>query len=1038
MIAQLPWAVMADGLAVGLLGPVHVRSRDGTEVALRGHAAHLLAWLALGDRAWPADDLADRLWPDGPPATARTVIQGVVSRLRRVLPDDGPVRIETVPGGYRLSAARCEGVRSPVDVRRFRALAERAHDEEGHDAPAAARTLGEALALWHGEALAGVRDDPALAREARALDDERRAAETALAEALIAGGDVDRALALLGRLVNDDPLDERRWALLMTALTRAGRQTEALRAYRRAVAVLAERTGLEPGPELRRLETAILVQDPSLDGPRWRPAATSAAPIATVVGRDDERVAVARRLAAARLVTLVGPGGVGKTTLALDVAASLTPAPADGVVVVELGACGPDAVAAAVAAALGGATEPDVDPLARSAELLARRQVLLVLDGCEHVQAAAAATAAALLAASGGVRLLVTSQVALGVAGEVVVALAPLAPPAAGADGAAIRSSPAAALLARRLDDFGVAVADDDWPWVAAIVRALDGLPLAIEVAAAAARTQPLDALARLLAADTSSVLDAEPLPGSGRRLALGAALDAACDRLDPEAARLHAVVSVFPSSFAAAGVAAAADVDEAAAAAALGRLADASLVVVDPVARQRFRLLQPVRAHAAARLDDTDRTAIEQRLTDWAMTLAEHLDRAGRSPDQAAAIDRFVAELPTLRFVLRSLVDRGDIGRAAVLFTRLVPCWVDSPAHSEALSWADELLTHADRLEAGARARLEVAAVHAQYAFELIAAKLDVAEKALRRADDVGDAFALAAAQVQVAIGLGWRNLDLDRAAELVDASRASMLAQGERYWGALVLEIRGLLALRRLDVATGIATLEEAAAEHRAHGAPADVAHALTFIGFARRAVGDVAGARRAFDEAARVLGTVRVGTWLRATVGSGHASLALGELDLAAATFRAAHDRAVEVSDLRIVGTALVGLAATARAEGDVERGVALLGAAADAALTGGDPTDAVTAAGTLGELLVEAGDPDEAAVVLGATELVHDQVGVRVDFGLALDLGPLRGRLVDRLGADRVADLAHDGRVIGLRPAVRRAVERLLPDAAAPPS
>ena len=141
---------------------------------------------------------------------------------------------------------------------------------------------------------------------------------------------------------------------------------------------------------------------------------------------------------------------------------------------------------------------------------------------------------------------------------------------------------------------------------------------------------------------------------------------------------------------------------------------------------------------------------------------------------------------------------------------------------------------------------------------------------------------------------------------------------------------------------------------------------------------------------------------------------------------------------MGDLRIVGSSLVGLAATARAVGDAERGVGLLGAAAEAALAGGDPTDAVTAAGMLGELLVEAGDHDEAAVVLGATDLVEDQVGVRVDFGLALDLNPLRQGLVERLGADRVADLAQDGRVIGLRPAVRRAVERLLPDATSPPT
>ena len=1029
---------MADGLVVGVLGPVTVRAADDTETTLRGHAAHLVAWLALTGRSWTVDALAERMWPDGPPATARTVIQGVVSRLRKVL-DDGPVRIETVPDGYRLRSDEPDPTCSPVDIRRFRALVDRAPaDPDANHARAAVGLLTEALSLWRGPALAGARDTAALADQAAALDGERAAAETMLAEALVAADEIDRALALLGRLLNDDPLDERRWALVMIGLTRSGRQTEALRAYRRAVDVLADRTGLEPGPELRRLETSILLQDPSLDAARWRPPSGAAPPITSVVGRADERTAIAARLRSTRLVTLVGPGGVGKSTLALDVAASLTPAPTDGAVVVDLAACGADDVAPAVAQALGGPASPelDPDPLARAAELSARREVLVVLDGCEHVQEAAGATAAALLRAGPGPRVLATSQTPLGVAGEAVVPIAPLAPPPAGADIEAIRTAPAAQLLARRLEELGLPLADDDWPQVASIARTLDGLPLAIEVAAAGARVQPLAALARSLAGDSSTVLDAEPLAGSGRRVPLRRALDAACARLDPSTARLYAVVSAFPGWFDAAGAAAAAGITEAEASASLARLAHASLVAVDPDARDRLRLLQPVRAHAAARLEGGDRRAVDERLVAWALDLASDLGRRGRSPDQVAAVARFNAELPTLRSVLRNLVDTGDIARAAVVFADLVTCWVDSESHAEALVWADELLEHADRLEPGARATLEVAAVHAQYAFELIAAKLDVAEKALKRADDAGDGFARAAAQVQVAIGLGWRNLDLDRAEALTDASRAAFLAAGERYWAALVLEIRGLLALRRLDIATGIATLEAAAAEHRAHGSPADVAHALTFIGYARRAVSDLAGARRAFDEAARVLGPVRVGTWLRATIGSGHASLALGELDLATATFRRAHDRAVEVGDQRIVGTALVGLAQVARATGDLERTVGLLAAAADAALAGGDATDAVTAAGLLGELLVAAGSDDEAAVLLGATELVPDEVTVRVDFGLAHDVAPLREELSRRLGADRVADLARDGRVIGLRASVRRAIDRLLGEAPEP--
>jgi predicted ATPase/DNA-binding SARP family transcriptional activator len=1060
---------MADGVMVRLLGPVRVRGTDGTDVVLRGHAAHLLAWLALHPgRAWPADDLARRLWPGGPPPTARTAIQGHVSRLRRMLGDGGRVQIETVPGGYMLrtvgngtsggahgtgspgepgsaspgepgttSPAEPDGDdRPPVDAHRFTALCTRAaHMRAGGCARGAVGLLEAALALWSGDALAQVRGDPELAAEAAALDDERRSAEDALADALVAAGEIERALALLGRLVNDDPLRERRWALLMIALTRAGRQTDALRAYRRAAAVLVERTGLDPGHELRRLETAILLQDASLDAARWQPAPGRApVPLTGVVGRDAERAAVVTRLSRARVVTITGPGGIGKSTVAVDVGAAMADTLGDGVVVVELGTGGPDDVGTAVAAALNAPVGDggDDDPLARAVAVLEGREVVVILDGCEHVGAEAARVAVRLVQAGPGVRVLATSQVPLGVSGESVVTLGPLELPPEGAEATLVRQAPAAQLLARRLDDIERPIDDDtDWLHVATIVRALDGVPLAIEIVAAAARTESLAGLAERLVDDTSVVLDAAPPAGAGHRR-LGAALDATVGRLDAEAARLYAHLSVFPGTFGAAEAAAVAGRSEGVTRRLIGALADSSLIVPDGSDRARGRLLHPVRAHAATRLAPADRTAGHERLVAWCTARAVELDRSVHSPAQVEVIERFMATLPTFRIVLRWLLDRGDIERAATLFQDLVPSWGDSPASPEAATWAEELLAHADRLEPGPRARLEVAALHCVYAFELVAARLDMAEQTLARAESVGDRFTAAAAQLQVAVGLGWRNLDLDRAGSLLDASRATMLALGSPHWAAVALELRGLLALRRLDVVAGIALLEEAAAEHRAGGSSGDVAHALTFIGYARRAVGDLGGARRAFDEARLVLGRGRVSTWLRASVGAAHAALALGDADAASGIFREAHDRAVEVGDHRIAGTALVGLATIARDQGADDRCVALLRTATDGALAGGDPTDAVTAAGVLAEMLVARGAPDEAALVLGATDLVEDQVGVRVDFGLARDLGPVRASVVDRLGEARAADMGRDGRLIGLAAAVRRAGERLLGD------
>ena len=1034
---------MADGVAVRLLGPVRLVTNSGTEVAFRGHVARLLAWLALHpDRAWTVDDLAARLWPDGSPPTARTAIQGHVSRLRRTLTTVDGVGIESTGGGYALRSRP-----GAVDVHRFAALCDEAAaaERDGLGAAAAADLLAAALELWSGDALGELRTDPLLGPEARALDDQRRDAEERLAEALVGAGRLDRALALLGRLVNEEPLRERRWALLMTALTRAGRQADALRAYRQAAATLVERTGLDPGPELQRLETAILLQDPALDAARWQPApGTAPAPLTGLVGREHERSAVLRRLRSARLVTVVGPGGVGKTTLAVDVGASEQESYADGVVVVDLAAGGADAVDATIASAVGapsrtptatgGTGAPDgEDPLAPALAALARRHVLVVLDNCEHVAEAAARAVLGLLQAGPGLRVLATSQVPLGVAGEAVVVLGPLAVPAEGAELEAVRRSPAVELLARRLDELGCPLAGEaDWRHAATIVRALDGLPLALEIVAASARVEPLGALARRLAADSSAVLAADPPVGAGRRR-LGAALDAAVARLDPTATDLYALASLFPAGFETATIAAVAGLDENEARGVLARLVDGSLVVLDDPQRTRGRLLQPVRAHAAALLTPGRRAEAEDRLTEWCVGLAECLDRSLHTPMQGEVIDRFVTELPLFRMVLRRLLDRddpGDLATATRLFTALAPCWADSPAGPEAAVWADELLARSGDVDGGLRARLAVASIHIQFAFELMASRYDLAAEAARLAEEAGDPFTLAAARLQMAIGLGWRGIDLDRAEALLGEARAGMVACGDLHYAAVVREFEGLLALRRLDLAAGIAGLEAAAAEHRAVGSPGDVAHALTYIGFARRAIGDLTGALRAYDEARLVISGTRVATWLRATVGSGHASLALGDAPAAAEAFRLAHDRAVEVGDHRIVGTALVGLATLARAMSDDERCVALLRAATDEALAGGDPTDAVTAAGMLAEMLADRGADDEAAVLLGAADLVRDEVGVRVDFGLAYDSGPLRLTLADRLGEKRLAAYATEGRAIGLAALVRRAADRLL--------
>jgi predicted ATPase len=655
--------------------------------------------------------------------------------------------------------------------------------------------------------------------------------------------------------------------------------------------------------------------------------------------------------------------------------------------------------------------------------------VLVVLDNCEHALAEAAQVAVALLRAGAGVRLLATSQEPLRVAGEAVVLLAPLDVPGPGAGRDAVEASGAGALLARRLDALGRPPAsDDDWREVGAVARAAGGLPLALEVAAAWARTERLAVVAERLAGD--DVLRAEPPAGAGRR-GLGAALDAAAQRLTGPARQAYAAAGLFPSRFGAEALAAAADLDPGVARATLAELVDVSLAVTDAGAPDLFRLLPPVRRHALALLaaeggDGAEDTA-QRRLAAWCLATAADLDHQARGPGVPAAVERFTAGLPTFRAVMRRSLDDGRTADALRLFVRLGFCWASSPAAHEAARWGAELLRHTEAVPPGERVRVEVLAMQAADTFEGIAAHLPEAEVALEVAAAAGDTATAASARLLVALALGWRGEDLDRADELAARARADTLALGDPFWAAEARQAQGLLALRRLDVATGTVLLDEALAEHRAVGTPTGIARTLFFAGFARRFGGDLDGARRAFREVRRLVSEGRVTTWLRATVALGHTELAAGDPEAAVAAFRAAHTRATDVGDERIVVAALAGIAdAVRRRDGDAHA-APLLVAAAEQAVEAGLGADAATAATALAEVLAGRGEGEAAAVLFGAAGAVPPTTGVRLDLGATVDAGALGRALSAKLGPEALARLEADGRLIGLHAALSEARE-----------
>jgi DNA-binding SARP family transcriptional activator len=520
---------------VGLLGPLEVRDDAGTVLDVGGARLRaLLGLLALrAGRVVPAGWLIDALWGGRAPAGAANALQAQVSRLRRAAPG---LLVAAHDGGYRLVVDRDQ-----VDVHRFERLAAAGHARLRDDPTAAATLLRSALALWRGPALAdlatlvtvhGGADGPdgpagnrpgtgAVGLGAAAADlvsatvarlaERRLAATEDRADAELRLGVTPSLVAELEGLVAAHPLREPLVAALMRALCAVGRRAAALTAYDRLRAGLADDLGVSPTPALTALHTQILRTDtdpPAGTGPpaARRPATNLRAQLTSFVGREPDLTTVLDLVLAHRLVTLTGTGGAGKTRLAVEVATRLTATAGqlvEGVWVVELAAVDEGAgVVPAVLAALGvrerallaGArpgqpVEPPVEQFQRVLGALAGRRAVLVVDNCEHLVGTAAQLVDGILAACPGVRVLATSREPLGITGEVLWPVEPLAVPPAGVgdEPAALVGYPAVRLLVDRVRAVrpGFAVDAGSAAAVARVCRALDGIPLAIELAAA-------------------------------------------------------------------------------------------------------------------------------------------------------------------------------------------------------------------------------------------------------------------------------------------------------------------------------------------------------------------------------------------------------------------------------------------------------------------------------------------------------------------------------------------------------------------------
>ncbi|WP_246150857.1 BTAD domain-containing putative transcriptional regulator [Streptomyces qinzhouensis] len=678
-------AVATGGIGFGILGEVTVWAGDGGAVRVPELKVRTLLAALLVDPGRPvaAHRLIDDLWGDETPGNPQRALQAKVSQLRRVL-------AEAVPGGRELLVSRAPGYQlvpgeGALDAAVFRTLAARARRTP--DPAVRAGLLERALAVWRGPAFADFAGEPFARAAAARWEEERLLVVEDRAEARLALGDHAALAAELAEPVTAHPLRERLRAAQLRALYASGRQAEALDGYASLRRALSEGLGVDPGPELVALHTAMLRQDPALDTPRAvapeipaePPADASGpsralAPIGRLVGREAAVAEVAGLLASRRLVTLTGPGGVGKTRLALTVAARLGDRFPDGVRLVELAGAGGEP-AEVVAAELGlrddgvwGVRSPG-PPAERLAAALSGRRMLLLLDNCEQVVDRAAALVELLLRRAPGLVVLTTSREPLALAPETLWPVPPLDPDAA------VRlfvERASAGAPGFRLDDGNRSA-------VAAVVRRLDGLPLALELAATRVRTLGVHRLPGLLD-DRFRVLRAGRRDAPARQRTLRAVIDWSWELLsEPERVVLRRL-SPHPDGYtleAAEAVCAGDGIDPADVLDLLAGLVDRSLVQMVGDG-ERYRLLESVAAYCLERLRESgEPAAVRTRHLDYGVRLAEAAAPRLHGPGQWEQLTALDAENGNLRWAVETAGAGGDTDRALRIATALTWYWV-------------------------------------------------------------------------------------------------------------------------------------------------------------------------------------------------------------------------------------------------------------------------------------------------------------------------------------------------------------------------
>ncbi|WP_409489326.1 BTAD domain-containing putative transcriptional regulator [Amycolatopsis sp. cmx-11-12] len=1034
----------------GVLGATEVRREDGTAVPVGGPRVRtLFALLALeAGRVVPAERLIDGLYGEQPPEGVANALQSQVSRLRGALKDVAPV--EFSPAGYRLAVDPDD-----VDVHRFERLAaEGRRTLAAGDAAKASELLRDALGLWRGPAFADITDAPFRDPQVTRLAELKTSAIEDRVEAELKLGRHEDVLAELREVIDGQPLRERPRALLIRALHAAGRQADALTAFEDARRVLAEELGADPGPDLAAAHLAVLRGETP---PAKAATAALPAQLTSFIGREGDLRHVLAQLDRSRLVTLTGPGGTGKTRLAVEAAAEVSLP----VVFVELAPYTEDAdVAHAVLTALGLRTVPlgtvtapvENAPLERLIDALADRAVLLVLDNCEHLVDAAAKLAARLLAAAAALRVLATSREPLGITGEVVSPLPRLAvPPPGTAPGRSLEFA-AVRLFADRAqaNDPGFAVDDTTAGDVQRICAALDGLPLAIELAAARVRTLPVGEIAARLD-DRFRLLSRGSRAAENRHRTLRGVVEWSWDLLEEDERRLGRRLTVFagPTSLAdAETVCAVPDTEYL-----LPSLVDRSLV---ERTGDRYRMLETIRAFFAEKLTEAGETEQMRRThAECFLALAEEADPLLRTGEQLVWLDRIDAAYDDLLAALR-WASEADERIALRLSASLVTYWWMRGRRFEGSMLSLEVVKHLGQrppedleeeyqisvLNAAAGARghealdrhlppvtglmLDMVRAPRNPALLLllgvVAGPPGDDDALLKRSQALlahSDAWSLALAPT----GYGLRALmrgELETAEGFLREGAAAFREIGERWGLSMALDHLSQILVWTNRQTEALEMMNEALRLMRELGASDDNADLLCRRGESKLLHGDAPGARADFElavEIARRAGMPES----RATGYVGLALLARHEGDLATAralselALAECHGGSFAADGVR--AGARISLGWVVAAEGDIDQAEELHRQALLSADQWHDSTTVAYAVEGLAGVALLRDDPERAAVLIGAAVTIRG-----TPFAVDLDAALLRTTVRERLGED--FDQAYR-RGLGLRGAAQLA-------------